>query len=299
MLEIRKNKWTWVKEVKKILVLGASGSLGSRIYRSLANSYGTFFTDIPVDRSNMSYLDASNLNQFSRLLNEVQPDAVVNCIGFTNVDDCEKFPEKSWIINCKFPTDISEICKLNDVKFVHISTDHYLNKSNDKLLETGEVSLVNQYSYAKFYAEKLITTINQNAIVIRTNFFHFDLENPTSFLDKLIISSRNRVITQSYNDVWFTPISTKTLILYLNKLLELNFSGLINISSNEVISKFDFHQTVLDCLKVNKDLHRPFSIDDVKLRALRPKYMALDNKKLEATTRIKTPSIYDMIVEEI
>ena len=166
-------------------------------------------------------------------------------------------------------------------------------------METGTVGLVNQYSYAKFYAEKMIMSINQNAIVIRTNFFHFDLENPTSFLDKLIINSRNKVLTQSYSDVWFTPISTKTLILYLNRLLELNFSGLINISSNEVMSKYDFHQTVLDCLKVSKDLHRPFSIDDVKLRALRPRYMALDNKKLEETTRIKIPSIYDMIAEEI
>ena len=285
--------------MKKILVLGASGSLGSRIYRSIGNSYGTFFTDTPMNKSNMFYLDASNLNQFSQLLNEVQPDAVVNCIGFTNVDDCEKFPEKSWNINCKLPADIAQICKLNNVKFVHISTDHYLNKSNDKLLETGAVGLVNQYSYAKFYAEKMIMTINQNAILIRTNFFHFDLENPTSFLDKLIISSKNKIITQSYNDVWFTPVSTKTLILYLNKLLELNFSGLINISSNEIISKYDFHQAVLDCLKVSKDLHRPFSIDDDKLRALRPKYMALNNRKLEETTRIKTPSIYDMITEEI
>ncbi|MCX6197291.1 MAG: sugar nucleotide-binding protein [Flavobacteriia bacterium] len=285
--------------MKKILVLGASGSLGSRIHRSISNSYGTFFSYTPVNKSNMFYLDASNLNHFSKLLNEIQPDAVINCIGFTNVDDCEEFPEKSWIINCKLPADIAEICKLNDVKFVHISTDHYLNKSNDKLLETGAVGLVNQYSFAKFYAEKMIMTINQNAIVIRTNFFHFDLENPTSFLDKLIISSINKVMTQSYNDVWFTPISTRTLILYLNKLLELNFSGLINISSNEVMSKYDFHQNVLDCLKVSKDLHRPFSIDDVKLRALRPKYMALDNKKLEETTGIKTPTIYDMIAEEI
>ena len=285
--------------MKKVLVLGASGSLGSRIHRSISNSYGTYFNDTPMNKLNLCYLDALNLNKFRELLKEIAPDVVINCTGFTNVDDCEKFPEKNWIINCKLPADIAEICKLNNVKFVHISTDHYLNILNTKLLETDEIGLVNQYSYAKYYAEKIIMSINQNAIVIRTNFFHFDLENPTSFLDKLIISSRNRVITQSYNDVWFTPVSTKTLILYLNKLLELNFSGLINISSNEVISKYDFHQTVLDCLKVSKDLHRPFSIDDVKLRALRPKYMALDNKKLEETTRIKTPSIYDMIVEEI
>jgi dTDP-4-dehydrorhamnose reductase len=285
--------------MKKILVLGASGSLGSRIHQSISNSYGTFFSYSPVNKSNLYYLDVLNLNKFSELLEEIQPDVVINCIGFTNVDDCEKFPEKSWIINCKSPVDIAEICKVNGVKFVHISTDHYLNISNVKLLETDPIGLVNQYSYTKFYAEKMILKVNQNAIVIRTNFFHFNFENPTSFLDKLIISSRNKVVTQSYNDVWFTPISTKTLILYLNKLLELNFSGLINISSNEVISKYDFHQTVLDCLNTSKDLHRPFSVDDIKLRALRPKYMALDNRKLVGITRINTPSIYDMIREEI
>lgn len=285
--------------MKKILVLGASGYLGSRIYSSISNSYGTFFSNSLVNEFNLCYLDALNLDKLSKLLKEIRPDVIINCIGFTDVDDCEKFPEKNWILNCKLPVSIAEICDVNDVKFVHISTDHYLNITNAKLLETDTIDLVNQYSYTKFYAEKMIIKANQNAIVIRANFFHFNFEKPTTFLDKLIINSRNKVITQSYNDVWFTPVSTKTLILYLNKLLELNFSGLINVSSNEVVSKYDFHQTVLDCLNISKDWHRPFSIDDIKLRALRPKYMALDNRKLLEITRITIPNIYDMIVEEI
>jgi dTDP-4-dehydrorhamnose reductase len=288
-----------VNKIKKILVLGASGFLGSRIHRSIGNSYGTFFSYSPVNKFNLYYLDALNLHEFGKLLKKIRPDVVVNCIGFTDVDDCEKFPEQSWIVNCKLPVNIAEICNISDVKFVHISTDHYLNMTNVKLLETDAIHLVNQYSYTKFYAEKMIMKVNQNSIVIRTNFFHFDFKNPTTFLEKLIINSRNKVITQSYNDVWFTPVSTKTLVLYLNKLLEFNFSGLVNVSSNEVISKYDFHQTVLDCLNISKDSHRPFSIDDIKLRALRPKYMALDNRKLAEITRIRTPSIYDMILEEI
>ena len=285
--------------MKKFLVLGASGSLGSRIHHSIDNSYGTFFSYSPPNKYNLYYLDALNLYKFNELLEEIRPDVVINCIGLTNVDNCEKFPEKSWLINCKLPVDIAEICKVNDIKFVHISTDHYLNMSNVKLLETDAIGFVNHYSYTKFYAEKIIMMINQNAIVIRANFFHFNLENPTSFLDNLIISSRSRVITRSYNDVWFTPISTTTLIMYLNKLIEFNFSGLINISSNEVITKYDFHQSVLDFFKLSKDLHIPFSIDDNKLKALRPKYMALDNRKLVEMTRIDTPSLYDMIREEI
>ena len=285
--------------MKKILVLGASGYLGSRIHSNIGNSYGTFFSDLPVNKSNLYYLDALDLHEFNKLLKEIRPDVVINCIGFTDVDGCEIFPEKSWIINCKFPVAFAEICNANDIKFVHISTDHYLNTTNTKLSETDAINLVNQYSYSKFYAEKMIIKVNQNAILVRTNFFHFDFKNPTTFLDRLIINNGNKVITQSYNDVWFSPVSTKTLILCLNKLLELNFAGLVNVSSNEVLSKYDFHQTVLDSLNMNKDWHKPFSIDDIKLRALRPKYMALDNRKLLEVTGINIPSIYDMILEEI
>ena len=285
--------------MKKILVLGASGSLGSRVHRNIGNSYGTFFSHSPVNKYNLYYLDALDSYKFSELLIEIRPDIVINCIGFTNVDDCEKFPEKSWIINCNLSVEIAKICNVNDVKFVQISTDHYLNMTNTKLLETDTVGLINQYSYTKYYAEKMIIKVNQNAIVIRANFFHFNFKNPITFLDKLVISSGNKVITQSYNDVWFTPISTKYLITYLNKLLELNFSGLINVSSNEVMSKYDFHQAVLDCLNISKDSHRPFSIEDNKPKALRPKYMALDNRKLVEITRINVPNICDMIREEI
>jgi dTDP-4-dehydrorhamnose reductase len=113
--------------MKKFLVLGASGSLGSRIHRSISNSYGTFFSYSPVNKSNLYYLNALNLYEFGKLLKEIQPDFVINCIGLTDVDENEKFPEKSWIINCRLPADIAEICNINNIKFVHISTDHYLN----------------------------------------------------------------------------------------------------------------------------------------------------------------------------
>ena len=74
---------------------------------------------------------------------------------------------------------------------------------------------------------------------------------------------------------------------------------MINVSSNEVMSKYDVHQAVLDCLNISKDSHRPFSIEDNKLKALRPKYMALDNSDLLEITGINAPGIYDMIRDEI
>jgi dTDP-4-dehydrorhamnose reductase len=285
--------------MRKILILGASGLLGSRLLHSIDNSYGTYFSSLPSDESNFYHLDALNTNELDVILKEVRPDVVINCIGLTNVDECEKFREKSWMLNCSLPVDISKICKLKDIKFVHISTDHYNNLSGTKLTEIDDVSLPNHYSFTKFSAEKMIKEVNPDAIIIRTNFFHFDFESPKTFLDELIVNNSKKIGTKSFNDILFSPVSTSILILYLQKLLELNFCGLISIASDEVLSKYDFHQMILDCLGLDRSLHAPISVNEIKLYASRPKYMALSNHKLLEITKIPMPRIYDMIMEEI
>jgi dTDP-4-dehydrorhamnose reductase len=56
---------------------------------------------------------------------------------------------------------------------------------------------------------------------------------------------------------------------------------------------------ILDCLGLDRSLHAPISVNEIKLYASRPKYMALSNHKLLEITKIPMPRIYDMIMEEI
>ena len=283
----------------KTLILGASGSLGSRLLSSFENSYGTYYSSSPSSKLNLYRLDALDTKRLSALISDVCPDIVINCIALTSVDSCEDNPEKSWMINCELPGEVAKICRSRGIKFVQISTDHYVNNKDTKILETDTVSSTNQYSFTKLSAEKLVLSLNPNAMILRTNFFHFNLSNPQTFLDNLIINCKNNIITQSFSDVWFSPVSTRTLVLYLKKLLEINFSGLINVSSNEIITKYEFHKQVLNCFDVSNNSHKPISINKVSLKALRPRNMSLDNSNLIKATKITMPSICDMITEEI
>lgn len=283
----------------KTLILGASGSLGSRLLSSFENSYGTYYSSSPSSKLNLYRLDALDTKHLSALISDVCPDIVINCIALTNVDSCEDNPEKSWMINCELPGEVAKICRSRGIKFVQISTDHYVNDKKTRISETDTVSSTNQYSFTKLSAEKLVLSQNPNAMILRTNFFHFNLSNPQTFLDNLIINCKNNIITQSFSDVWFSPVSTRTLVLYLKKLLEINFSGLINVSSNEIITKYEFHKQVLNCFDVSNNSHKPISINKVSLKALRPRNMSLDNSNLIKATKITMPSICDMIKEEI
>ena len=285
--------------MNRFLVLGGSGYLGSRLVHLLPDSSGTFFGTSNHVSKKMFYFDGSDQHHFETILKKIKPSVVINCMGFTKVDICEQLPEKSWQLNASYPRYYAEVCKKLDIKFVQISTDHYFHSSNSKLQESDLCDPVNQYGFSKLFAERLILEVNPMALVVRTNFFHFNFRAPITFLDHLLLRSQSKQRTSSFHDVIFTPISTNRLFKSIYDLTKLNYCGLINICGSEAISKFTFHEEVLKALGISTELHCPVSVDKERLSATRPKYMALDNTLLESMLNYRLPSIYDMIQEEI
>jgi len=285
--------------MKRYLILGATGLLGSRLVRELTDSHGTFRKSSRLFTNNFHFLEGGNINSFDMLLKKIKPDVVINCIGLANVDECDALPEKSWQINCLLPTKFAEVCKNNSIKFIHISTDHYLSLSNEKLKEEGKVLPANQYGFSKLSAEKSVLLINPNSLIVRTNFFHFNMKNPQTFLDKLVWDNSGQKVIGSFSDVVFTPVSTSYLSLCIQKLVDLNYFGVINVCSNDLISKYEFHEKVLQILNIDSTFHIPINVEKVGLSAQRIKYMALDNSVLKSITNNDPPSIYDMIMQEL
>jgi dTDP-4-dehydrorhamnose reductase len=285
--------------MRKYLVLGASGLLGARLLRFFPESHGTFFKNRTISSKDISFLDVTDKNSFRFLLERVRPDVVINCAGITKVDLCEKFPEKCWELNSWQPLQIAQECCARKIKYVHISTDHFLNLRDVKLKESDMAVPINQYSFSKLNAELFIYLANKHSLIIRSNFFHFNLDSPKTFLDHLIVAVKREKVCYSFSDVFFTPISTTQLATYIEELVDIDVSGVVNIVGSEVLSKFDFHNAVLKEMSALSDFHLPVLLDSVELHARRPRYMALDNSLLERLLGVKVPSIYDMIKTEL
>ena len=285
--------------MKRYLILGASGLLGMKLLDHFHQSHGTFFGNKLRGVENTSFLDINNTESLRALLRKVQPEVVINCIGMTNVDLCEQLPEKCWELNCWQPYLVAQECRAQSIKYVHVSTDHFLNLSRVKLKEHDIPKALNQYGFSKLNAEKFILLANKESIVVRSNFFHFNLNTPRTFLDILVKNIRNKKTSYSFSDVVFTPISTFLLATYIEKLVDIDFSGIINISGSETLSKFEFHDAVLREMNTLTGFHLPALVDSIKLHASRPSYMALDNNLLQNLLGIKVPSTYDMIKLEL
>jgi len=284
----------------KILILGSSGYLGARLSKLLQQRHEVFGTfNNSGNESNSMVRWFGDSNSLLEIIKQFQPELVINCVGLADVDLCEVLPEKSYQLNAILPYQISEICAELKIKFVHISTDHF---EGNQFLPTSEemiVSCPNIYSASKLLGEFYVQANNSESIIVRANFFHFSLNSFENFVNKCLndpVSFRN---IDGFDNIFFTPISTGVLTSSIVKLVDLNFKGVINISSNERISKYTFLQKIFENLQSKEQTINPKSYVDGTLLANRPMSMALSNDKFRRLTFIEIPSISQMIRVEL
>ena len=115
----------------KILLLGSSGFLGSKIYINLKKNkkFKLFHVGIMKKKYDLSIY--SNLEKV--ILNS-KPNLIINASGLVNIDKCESQPKKSKVINVKLLENIFKIKKSKNLQFnlIQFSTDQIYDKSSNK-----------------------------------------------------------------------------------------------------------------------------------------------------------------------
>ena len=105
---------------KKILILGANGQLGSEfIDYGLSNK--TNFEWIGIDRKHFDF-EKLTKDLFEKLIDELKPDLVINCVAYTNVDQAENNAKLAMKINGYNIGIIANILQKKFIPIVHFST---------------------------------------------------------------------------------------------------------------------------------------------------------------------------------
>ena len=151
-------------------------------------------------------LDFSSKERLKKQISKLNIDHIINCIGYTNVELCEKNKTKSYEINSDIPEIISTVSKELDLKFIHISTDHLFDGKSSKYTENDEEFPINIYSKSKLDGEKKILFNNSKSLIIRTNFFGFGPSYKNSFSDFILNNIENKSKIKLFSDVYYSPI---------------------------------------------------------------------------------------------
>lgn len=274
---------------KKILFTGGSGLLALNGALYLRNDFevylGLHSRIINLQGVHTCKLDLENEQALEKELLRIKPDILINAAGMTHVEECELKPNEADKINAIIPGVLARLSKELDIYFVHISTDHLFDGTKSFQTEEDIVSPLNVYGKSKAKGEQEVLKNNNEALIVRTNFFGWGTSYRQSFSDFIINSLRQEKKITLFSDVYYTPILIQTLIDQIQLLIKDKIKGIINIVSDERISKYDFGVLVAEIFELDKSLIEEGSIENNKSLIKRPRDMSLSNFKIKNIIR--------------
>ncbi|MEK4522919.1 SDR family oxidoreductase [Psychrobacillus sp. FSL W7-1457] len=224
----------------KIILIGSTGMLGQELYKKFSQKD---FEILTISRSNSTnnvdlLIDSKKVTD---LITQEKPNIVVNCAAMINLKECEKNVDNAYMLNARLPSIIARACSEINCYFIQISTDHYYE--NDKNLQHSEndtVVLLNEYARTK-YAGEFFALTNNNSLVVRTNIVGFrNKKDEPTFIEWVIKSLVQEQTIVGFEDFYTSSIDIYSFSNILIELIELKYTGIINIGAKDVYSKYDF-----------------------------------------------------------
>jgi dTDP-4-dehydrorhamnose reductase len=270
----------------RILVTGASGLLGLNFclhfhrqheLTGVVNSH-----PLPGARFPIIQADLSRQGEFARLVDQIEPELVLNCAALTNIDECESLPEQSWQINAELPGEMARVCASRGVQLVHLSTDAVFDGLRGDYSEEDEPNPRSVYARSKLAGEQAVLAEYPAALVARLNFYGWSLFGQRSLAEFFFYNLLERKPVQGFTDVKFCPLEVTRLAEILMRLVELSYTGLYHVVSGEHLTKYEFGLRVADLFGLDDSLIHPVSVSESGLRAARSRDLRLRTDKLAA-----------------
>ena len=288
----------------KVLVTGVGGQLGFDVVNELVSrNHKAVGSDI-LDATNLDEevkyikLDITEKEAVEQVITSENPDAVIHCAAWTNVDlaEDEDKQEKVFAINVDGTKYIAEACKKIDCKMIYISTDYVFDGKGTEPWQEDckDYAPLNVYGKSKLYGEFSVQETMKKYFIIRVSWA-FGI-NGNNFVKTVLNLGKRLSELSVVNDQIGTPTYTYDLSRLLVDMVETEKYGYYH-ATNEggYISWYDFACEIFkqagDDTKV-----KPVTTEEYGLsKAARPFNSRLDKSKLAINGFTPLPTWQDAL----
>jgi dTDP-4-dehydrorhamnose reductase len=261
----------------KVVIIGANGQLGADLCRVLA---AQTIAVVPLTHAD---IDVSNPELVDRVLESIRPDTVISTAAFHKVEQCEKEPVLSFVVNAIGPRNLAMVCSRLDAVLVHFSTDYVFD--GDRRQPYSESDLprpLNVYGVSKLAGEYIVSFAWARHFVVRTCGLYGVAGSSGkggNFVETMLKKVTEDAPICVVNDQILTPTFTADLAEAVGRLVQSDAYGLYHMSAEGQCSWYEFARKIFELENLAVDL-KPVSTREFPSPVQRPAYSVLNKQKL-------------------
>ncbi|MDR0724673.1 MAG: dTDP-4-dehydrorhamnose reductase [Prevotellaceae bacterium] len=266
--------------MKKILVTGANGQLGSELKKLSKNEQFDFvFTDV-------AELDITDIRECMAFFDKIKPHFVINCAAYTAVDKAESDKLLAWKVNVDAVKNLVISSSISDSYLIQISTDYVFDgKSSTPYVERDLTHPQSEYGRSKAVAEVEALSYPKS-LVIRTSWLYSTFGN--NFVKTMLRLGKERESLNVVFDQIGTPTYAEDLAAAILRIIgkiaskEKDFvAGIFHYSNEGVCSWYDFACAIMKLGCLNCKVY-PIETADYPTPAKRPEFAVLNKTKIKS-----------------
>lgn len=260
----------------RILITGAAGMLGHDLQEALSGH-----ELIPSDvTGGLRSLDITDTDQVMSTIADVKPDIVVHPAAWTDVDGCERDPDKAFRVNGFGTWNIAAACARNDAAVVYVSTDFVFDgEKGSPYTEYDAVNPLSHYGASKLAGETHVRTVCPRHHIVRTSWLYGI--HGKSFPRSMINLSKTRKEISVVADQTGSPTFTVDLAQTIRDLVESPLYGTYHVTNKGACSWYEFAARTLALAGINDVEVKPIEAEEWPSPTRRPRNSVMRHYALE------------------
>ncbi|MFL5781820.1 MAG: dTDP-4-dehydrorhamnose reductase [Thermoleophilaceae bacterium] len=230
--------------VERALVTGGGGQLGSDLEEQLGAA------SVEVRAPAHAELDITDDAAVAEALESLNPQVVVNCAAFHNLDVCEREEDRSFEVNARAVKRMAQRCAAAGVRFVHLSTNYVFDGTGAEPYREHDVPNPRSvYAISKLAGEYCALSYAPDALVVRgagLYGLHGSASKGGNFVTRMLGRARSDGELRMVADQLLSPTFTADLATAVIEAVEADAAGVLHLTASGACSWFEFTQAITE-----------------------------------------------------
>jgi dTDP-4-dehydrorhamnose reductase len=226
----------------RALITGGGGQLASDLQALLG--------DDAIALSHAA-LDVADPDALARAIDDAQPDVVVNCAAFHNLDVCETEPDQAWAVNVRAVREMA----MRAPRLVHLSTNYVFDGCREEPYGEDDVPAPRSvYAITKLAGEHAALAYGARSLVVRAAGLygvHGSVSKGGNFVQRMLARARETGALKMVADQRLQPTFTADLAAAIVDALERDAAGVVHLTAADECSWHEFTVAIMELAGVD------------------------------------------------